>query len=238
MLLLALDNAEAACSAALWNDARPAAEALVGHRRLSAARGQADHLIPLIDELLRAADCDYPALGALAVNCGPGSFTGLRSVVAAARGLALAAGLPVVGVGSLEALAEAVPDAPAGTLVAAVDARRGEIYLQAFDRHKRPRGGPAVMTPAQAVAGLGPGPLRLVGSGAPLLRAALPARRVALLESAESDARWVASCAARRLAGGEVPQPGFTLRPRYLRPPDARPQVPLVAQARARAVEA
>jgi tRNA threonylcarbamoyladenosine biosynthesis protein TsaB len=238
VLLLALDNAEAACSAALWDDSRPAAEALVGHRRLSAARGQADHLIPLIDELLRAADCDYRALDVLAVNCGPGSFTGLRSVVAAARGLALAAGLPVVGVGSLEALAEAVPDAPAGTLVAALDARRGEIYLQAFDRHKRPRGAPAVMAPAQAVAGLRPGPLRLLGSGAPLLRAALPARRVALVESAESDARWVARCAARRLAGGEVPQPGFMLRPLYLRPPDARPQVPLVAPARARAVEA
>ena len=237
MLLLALDNAEAACSAALWDDSRPAAKALVAHRRLSAARGQADHLIPLIDELLRAADCDYPALDALAVTCGPGSFTGLRSVIAAARGLALAAGLPVVGVGSLEALAEAVPDASGDALVAALDARRGEIYLQVFDRRKRPRGGPAVMTPAQAVKGLGPGPLRLVGSGAPLLRAALPPSRVAVVESAESDARWVASCAARRLAGGEVPQPGFTLRPLYLRPPDARPQVPLVAPAPARAVE-
>lgn len=238
MLLLALDNAEAACSAALWDGARPAAAALLGHRRLSAARGQADHLIPLIDELLRAAGCDYAALDALAVNCGPGSFTGLRSVVAAGRGLALAAGLPVVGVSSLEALAEAVPDAPGGSLVAALDARRGEIYLQAFDRHKRPRAAPAVMTPEQAVAALGPGPLRLVGSGAALLRAALPARRVAIIESAELDARWVASCAARRLAGGEVPQPGPTLRPLYLRPPDARPQVPLVARARAEAVEA
>ena len=238
MLLLALDNAEAACSAALWDGARPAAGALRAHRRLSAARGQADHLIPLIDELLRAADCDYGALDALAVNCGPGSFTGVRSVVAAARGLALAAGLPVVGVGSLEALAEAVPGAPAGALVAALDARRGEIYLQAFDRHKRPRAAPAVMTPEQAAAGLGPGPLHLVGSGAPLLRAALPARRVAVLGSAELDACWVARCAARRLDGGEAPQPGHTLRPLYLRPPDARPLVPLVAPAQAEAVEA
>jgi tRNA threonylcarbamoyladenosine biosynthesis protein TsaB len=238
VLLLALDNAEAACSAALWDDARPAAGALLGHRRLSATRGQADHLIRLIDELLTAAGCDYAALDALAVNCGPGSFTGLRSVVAAGRGLALAAGLPVVAVGSLEALAEAVRGAPAGPLVAALDARRGEIYLQAFDRHGRPRAAPLVMTPQQAVAGLGPGPLRLVGSGAPLLRAALPEHRVAILERAELDARWVASCAARRLAGGEVPQPGHTLRPLYLRPPDARPLVPVVAPARAEAVEA
>jgi tRNA threonylcarbamoyladenosine biosynthesis protein TsaB len=237
VLLLALDNAEAACSAALWDCARPPTEALLAHRRLSAARGQADHLIPLIDTLLRSADCDYSALDALAVNCGPGSFTGLRSVVAAARGLALAAGLPVVGVSSLEALAAAVPETP-GTLVAALDARRGEIYLQAFDRHRRPRSEPAVRTPAQAVTGLGPGALHLVGSGAALLRAAMPTGRAAVVESVESDARWVASCAARRLAAGERPQPGPMLRPLYLRRPDARPQVPLVAPARAQALEA
>ena len=94
------------------------------------------------------------------------------------------------------------------------------------------------MTPAQAVADLPAGPLRLVGSGAPLLRAALPAGRPVVIESAELDARWVASCAAGRLASGEAPQPGHTLRPLYLRPPDARPQVPLVAPARAQAVEA
>ena len=238
MLLLALDNAEAACSAALWDSARPATAALLEHRRLSAVRGQADHLIRLIDELLSAAGCDYAALDALAVNCGPGSFTGLRAVVAAGRGLALAAGLPVVGVGSLEALAEAVPGAPAGALVAALDARRGEVYLQAFDRRRRPRGEPRVMTPAQAAAALGPGPLHLVGSGAPLLRAALPERRLAILESVDLDARWVASCAARRLASGEKPQPGHALRPLYLRPPDARPPLPLIAPARAEAVEA
>jgi hypothetical protein len=85
---------------------------------------------------------------------------------------------------------------------------------------------------------LGPGALHLVGSGAALLRAALPAGRAAVVESVETDARWVASCAARRLAAGERPQPGPTLRPLYLRRPDARPQVPLVAPARAQALEA
>ncbi len=73
----------------------------------------------------------------IAVNHGPGSFTGLRSAVAAARGLALAAGLPVLAVGSLEALAAAVPSYASGTLVAAMDARRGQVYAQAFD-HRRP----------------------------------------------------------------------------------------------------
>jgi tRNA threonylcarbamoyladenosine biosynthesis protein TsaB len=237
VLLLALDNAEAACSVALWDSARAEGAALLGHRRLSAARGQADHLVPLIEALLRAAGCDYPALGALAVNRGPGSFTGVRSVVAAARGLALATGLPVLGVTSLEALAAALPEARE-PLVAALDARRGQIYLQQFDHRGRPRSEPAVMTPPEAAATLPPGALRLVGSGAALLRAALPEHRAAVLESAELDARWVACRAARRLAAGELAQPGPTLRPLYLRPPDARPPLPLVAPAGARAVGA
>lgn len=237
MLLLALDNAEAACSAALWDSARPAAAALLGHRRLSAARGQADHLIPLIDDLLRAEGVDYHALGALAVNCGPGGFTGLRAVVAAARGLALAAGLPVLSVTSLETLAEATPDLAAGWLVAALDARRGQLYVQTFDHRRRPHGEPAVQSAAEVAARLPPGPLRLVGSGAGLLRAAL-AGRPATTAPVELDARWVASCAARRLAGGEKPRPGPTLRPLYLRAPDARASVPLVAPPRAQAVEA
>jgi tRNA threonylcarbamoyl adenosine modification protein YeaZ len=234
VLLLALDNAEAACSVALWDAARPAATVLLGHRRLSAARGQADHLVPLIDELLGAVGCDYAALATLAVNRGPGSFTGLRSVVAAARGLALAAGLPVIAVSSLETLAAAV----ACPVVAALDVRRGQICLQRFDRDGLPLAEPEIMTPQHAAAGLGPAPVRLVGSGALLLRAALPAHQVVVVEEAELDARWVASCAARRLAAGEEPQPGPTVRPLYLRPPDARPQVPVVVPARARAVGA
>lgn len=234
MLLLALDNAEAACSAALWDDSRRVADPVLGHRRVSAARGQADHLVALIDELLDDADRDYGALDALAVNCGPGSFTGLRSVVAAARGLALAAGLPVIGVGSLETLAAALP----GPLTAALDVRRGQIFWQNFDDDGEPLGAPALATPQQVAAELGPGPLRLVGSGARLLQAALPAHRAVVIEEAELDARWVACCAARRLAKGEAPQPGHTLRPRYPRPPDARPQALVVARAGAQAVGA
>ena len=237
MLLLALDSADATGSAAVWDCARPEPGALLGHRRLVAGRGQADQLIPLADDLLRDLGLDYEALGALAVGHGPGSFTGIRSAVAAARGLALAAALPVLAVGSLEALAAAVPDAE-GTLVAAIDARRGEVYVQIFDAGRRARGAPAVLTPAEAVAGLPDGPLRLVGSGTALVRAALPADRAPMVLSAELDARWVARRAAERLRSGERPQDGSTLHPLYLRPPDARPQMPLVAPARAQAVEA
>lgn len=238
MLLLALDSAEAACSVALWDSARAEAEALIGHRRLASARGQADQLVGLIDDLLGAARLEYRALGAIAVNHGPGGFTGLRSAVAAARGLALAAALPVLAVTSLEALAAAVPASAAGTLVAALDARRGQVYAQVFDQRNEPRTAPAALLPDQVAADLEPGPLRLVGSGAMLIRAALPAGRPVVIESAELDARWVARRAARRLAAGERPLPGDRVRPLYLRPPDARPQTPLFAPARAQAIGA
>jgi tRNA threonylcarbamoyladenosine biosynthesis protein TsaB len=237
VLLLALDSADATCSAALWDCARPAPAALLGHRRLAPGGGQADHLIALIDDLLRTLGLGYPALDLLTVNHGPGSFTGIRSAVAAARGLALATGLPVLAVGSLETLAAAAPDGP-GPLVAALDARRGQVYVQTFDQRRHPRSGPALRTPEQAVADLPAGPLRLVGSGARLIQAVLPAGRPVRLENAELDARWVAGRAAERLASGETPQDGYALRPLYLRPPDARPQTPLVAPARAQKVEA
>ncbi len=173
MLLLALDSADATCSAALWDSARPAPAALLGHRRLAPGRGQADHLIALIDDLLRALGLDYRALDLLAVNHGPGSFTGVRSAVAAARGLALAAGLPVLAVGSLEALAAAVPD---GSGDAAGGARRPPRRgLRPGLRSAAAAAGRArASDPEQAVAELAAGPLRLVGSGAGLIRERLP----------------------------------------------------------------
>jgi tRNA threonylcarbamoyladenosine biosynthesis protein TsaB len=232
VILLALDSAAATTSVALWDSARREPEALLAYRRLASNGGQADRLVALIDLALGEAGLfGYQALGMVAVNHGPGSFTGLRSAVAAARGLALAAGLPVLAVGSLEALAAAVPSYDSGTLLAALDARRGQVYAQAFDHRGGPRSSPRVVTPAEAARGLGRGPLRLVGNGAPLVRAALPEDEPVVIETAEPDARWVARRAARRLAEGERPQTGFELHPFYLRPPDARLPTPAVVRA-------
>jgi tRNA threonylcarbamoyladenosine biosynthesis protein TsaB len=230
VLLLALDSAEAACSVALWDLDRPEGEALLGQRGLAPARGQADRLMELIDALLADAGVSYGALALLAVNHGPGSFTGLRSAVAAGRGLALATGLPVLAIGSLEALAATAPSGP-GLLLAALDARRGQVYAQAFARGLAPLGPPRVVVPELAAAGLGGRPLRLVGSGAQLIALTLPAGGAVTIEPAELDARAVARCAARRLAQGRRPIVGTALKPLYLRPPDARPQVPLAATA-------
>ena len=112
-----------------------------------------------------------------------------------------------------------------------LDARRGEVYVQRFAAGPTPRpgrlGAPCAMPP-QEVAGLlaaepPAGPLRLVGSGAHLVQAHLPAGIPAVADRTGADARQVARCAARRLAAGERPLAGFAVSPLYLRAPDARP---------------
>jgi tRNA threonylcarbamoyladenosine biosynthesis protein TsaB len=207
---------------------------------LEPARGQAERLIALVEAVLADAGLRHDALGALAVNHGPGSFTGLRSAVAAARGLALAADLGVIAISSLEALAGARA-AVGDTVLAALDARRGEVYAQAFGPDVKPLPGslgePRAMVPQEAAAWAaeqrGAGRLRVVGSGAHLIQALLPADLPVTVETVAADACLVARCAARRLAAGERPVAGFALRPLYLRAPDARPPVPLVARHRA-----
>lgn len=245
MILLAIDSAGESCSAALWDQARPVPQALLAWRAVVPARGQAERLMELVESVLADAGLRYDALGALAVNHGPGSFTGVRSAVAAARGLALAAGLGVIAVSSLEALAAGLHSAPGlpGEALAVLDARRGEVYAQRFGPDRRPlpgpHGEPRVMPPQDAAAWVvedviaSAGPLRLVGTGTYLVQTLLPVGMRAVVESVEADARLVALCAARRLAAGERPVAGFAVRPLYLRAPDARPPAPLLARARA-----
>jgi tRNA threonylcarbamoyladenosine biosynthesis protein TsaB len=218
VLLLALDSATSVSSAALCDDAG----GILGYRRGDEGPDQADRLIELIDGVLRDAGLDYGGIDVIAVNCGPGSFTGIRAGVAAARGLALATGRPVVAVNSLEALAAVLGPQSAGTIVAALDARRGQVYLQMFDHELVALGEPrAAVSENVRLAGL-QAPIRLAGSGAPLVRAALPDEVAVLQESVPTDALGVARRAIARLAAGERPVPGATVKPLYLRPPDAR----------------
>jgi tRNA threonylcarbamoyladenosine biosynthesis protein TsaB len=246
VILLAIDSAGESCSAALWDQARPVPQGLLAYREVAPARGQAERLIELIEAVLADAGLRYDALGALAVNHGPGSFTGLRSAVAAARGLALAADLGVIAVSSLEALAgglwsESSGELGAGEVLAALDARRGEVYAQRFGPDLRPlpgpRGEPCAMPPQNVAAWVaadvlpGRARVRLVGSGARLVQAELPKDVAAVVETVPADARLVALCAARRLAAGERPVSGFAVRPLYLRAPDARPPLPLLARS-------
>lgn len=128
MRLLAIDTAAAACSAAVWDHG-----ASVEHV-VPMARGHAEALLPMVQDVMRLAGCGFADLDAVAVSVGPGAFTGLRVGLAAARGIALAAGVPCFGVSTLEAIAAAVDwQAAAGrTLLVALDTKRGDYYTQVF----------------------------------------------------------------------------------------------------------
>lgn len=202
---------------------------MLGHRRGGAAPDQADRLIELIDTMLRAAGLGYGAVDVIAVNHGPGSFTGIRAGVAAARALALAMARPVIAVNALEVLAAALGPQSAGTIIAALDARRAQVYVQIFGHDLAALSEPRALAPENVtLAGLEP-PIRLVGNGAALLRAALPDNLPVLQASVEVDALGVARRAIARLAAGERPVPGHAVQPLYLRAPDARlPEPPHV----------
>lgn len=145
MKVLALDSATSACSVALWVDG-----AIVAAERADLPRGQAEALAPMVARVRDAAGLDFEAVDRFAVTVGPGHFTGLRAGLATARGLALAMRRPLVGIGTLDALAAAVPERVRGdaVLVAALDSKREEAYVRVFDAGLRPLDGPAAQRPA------------------------------------------------------------------------------------------
>jgi tRNA threonylcarbamoyladenosine biosynthesis protein TsaB len=227
VILLALESATSVCSVALCG----ADGQVLGHRRGKRAPDQAGRLIELVGDALREAGLDYDALDVIAVNHGPGSFTGVRTGVAAARGLALALDRPVLAVNTLEVLAAALGPQPAGTVIAALDARRGQVYVQSFDHRLAPLGAPSVSAPEEIRLDDGTPPIRLVGNGAALIRAALPDASPVVSADVEVDALGVARQALVRLAAGERARPGREVQPLYLRPPDARLPAPRPARA-------
>ncbi len=215
-LILALDSAAGACSVAVSEGAN-----LLAYEGCRLSRGHAEALMSMVARVLSRSGRDAGALDAVAATVGPGSFTGLRIGLAAARGLALAIDARTVPVTTLEALAHAAgpSDRP---LLAALDSKRGDLYAQWFDPSGRPLGDPAVMSAAAAVAAAPSPAVRFVGDAADrLLEAAgglehaAGLRAEAVADCDVPDARSVAALAAGRLAAGRA----GPLRPLYLRAP-------------------
>ncbi|APE44305.1 tRNA (adenosine(37)-N6)-threonylcarbamoyltransferase complex dimerization subunit type 1 TsaB [Sulfitobacter alexandrii] len=128
-LILAFDTSAAHCAAALLSN-----EDIVVSRHEDMAKGQAERLMGLCAEVLDAAGVTYADLNAIGVGIGPGNFTGIRIGVSAARGLALGLGVPAVGVSGFDALRLGTT----GPCACAVDARRGQVYVQAFENTSLP----------------------------------------------------------------------------------------------------
>lgn len=217
MKLLALDTATTACSAALWDDG------IVRARDLRVmARGQAEALMPMVVGVLARAGLAFADLDLIAATVGPGAFTGLRIGLAAARAMALAAGLPCAGVTTLEAVAANVAESErrGSSLLVALDAKRADLYVQVFTDGRDPLAPPRAVLPADLAGLVPPGPLMIVGDAAAQAAAALAVAGIdARLSSASGipDAACVAAIAARRWQAGG---PALPPEPLYLRPPD------------------
>jgi tRNA threonylcarbamoyladenosine biosynthesis protein TsaB len=123
--ILALDTSTEYCSVALWRDGELDAREVIAGQRHSQL------LLPMVDELLGRHGLAVTSLGGIAYGCGPGSFTGLRIACGVAQGLAFGAGIGVVGVVTLAAMAQA---AGAERVVCCLDARMGEVYHAAYAR--------------------------------------------------------------------------------------------------------
>src|SRR5882672_3751017 len=172
MLVLAIDTALAACAAAVLDTQRGA---IIASETLSLARGHAEAVMPLIARVMDHAGIEFKALDRIAVTTGPGSFTGLRVGISAARGIALAAGKPAIGLTTLSGFAAphiAADDTK--SVVAAIDARHDHVYLQVFGPGGRTVVPPRIAPLKEALRAAMTGPARIVGSGAELIAAHWP----------------------------------------------------------------
>jgi tRNA threonylcarbamoyladenosine biosynthesis protein TsaB len=217
--VLAIDTALGACSACILEagNGEPLAQ-----ESIPMERGHAEALLPMIDRVASQVEGGFASLDRVAVTVGPGSYTGLRVGIAAARGIGIAADVPVIGVATLSAfLAPLMAGDRRGLFTAAIDAKHGQIYVQAVATGGRVIVPPSLMGFRDAIRLLGSGPILVTGSAAPTLAAEARVQGVEVIlgEAALSpDITWVA-----RL--GAIADPTQALpKPLYLREPDAKPQ--------------
>jgi tRNA threonylcarbamoyladenosine biosynthesis protein TsaB len=224
MNILAFDTCFNACSAALLRGS----EEYIFSRFEPMAKGHAERLAPMIEEVVSEAGIPFAAISRIAVTCGPGTFTGTRIGVAAARALALALEKPLVASTSLAVMAEEIADSlsaqghsPNCEILIAMDARHDEVYCQHF-KTGQSMGEPAVLSPQKAAELISIDHEAAVsGSAAPRLAAAA-ARSGRQLRPIRPDllpsARFLARLAVR------LPVMTQAVSPLYLRPADAKPQ--------------
>jgi tRNA threonylcarbamoyladenosine biosynthesis protein TsaB len=218
MLILAIDTALDACAAAVLDTE---AGKLIAQESQAMKRGHAEALMPLIGRVIAASNVAFANLGRICVTTGPGSFTGLRVGLSAARGIALAANIPVVGVTTLAAYAAPVVSQNAEyAVVSAIDARHDHVYLQVVGGNGSALVRPCVAPIAEALNAWRFGAPHIVGNAANILAERWPSHAVPPFKidpQAAPDITWVG------WLGAAVSPNTAPARPFYLRAPDAKP---------------
>jgi tRNA threonylcarbamoyl adenosine modification protein YeaZ len=222
MLVLAIDTALESCAAAVLDTET---ERFLAQQSLQMKRGHAEALMPLIAQVMKESGVSYESLDRIAVTVGPGSFTGLRVGISAARGFGLAAKKPVVGVTTLAAYAAPVisTDSEAPVIVA-IDARHDHVYSQVFSGNGKTLIKPAIVPIAEMFRAARFGALRFVGDAAQILADRWPPEAEPPAEvdrQAAPNIEWVAWI-------GATSDPATApARPYYLRAPDAKTKAEL-----------
>ena len=226
MLILAIDTALDACAACVLdtNAAR-----LIAQESQAMKRGHAEALMPLIGRVIGQAGIAFAALDRIAVTTGPGSFTGLRVGLSAARGIGLAADKPVVGLSTLTAYAAPVVGQNAAQpVVSAIDARHDQVYFQVVSGDGGSLMRPRVAPIEEALGAAQFGAVHLVGNAAQILADRWPADALPPFKvdpQPAPDIAWLA------WLGAAVSPDIAPARPYYLRAPDAKPQKDLLQKA-------
>jgi tRNA threonylcarbamoyladenosine biosynthesis protein TsaB len=218
MLILAIDTALDACSAAVLDTQAGKTIALESQPM---KRGHAEALMPLIARVMKESGVAFTALDRIAVTTGPGSFTGLRVGLSAARGIALAAQKAIVGVTTLTAFAAPiVAENGEHPIVSAIDARHDHVYFQVIAGDGNPIIKPNIALIAEALEKSSTGAPRLVGNAAQLLADRWPNTNTPpaqVEQQAAPDITWVG------WVGAAISPESAPARPYYLRAPDAKP---------------
>lgn len=219
MIVLALDTAGVDCSACIYDST---SDRVLGEVCETIGKGHAERLMAVIDGALEQAQLSLRNVGRIAVTIGPGSFTGIRVGVAAARGFALSLGVEAVGITTLETLAlHHLLENPDRPVAVGLDAKRGETYLQTFGMDGLPLNEAALLSLDDAKSVLSGFNGSVIGSAAPLFAGE---------ESGSGPDHFPIASVAR--AGARKPEGQPKPAPLYLRGPDARPQTgfPLARQ--------
>jgi tRNA threonylcarbamoyladenosine biosynthesis protein TsaB len=219
MRVLAIDTALAACSVAVLDTEQGE---ILARESAPMIRGHAEALMPLVATVMEDTGLAFAQLDRIAVTTGPGSFTGLRVGISAARGIALAAEKPAVGLSTLQAYAAPhLANDDGLPVVAAIDARHQHVYLQVFGMGGRTLIAPKLAPLSEAVRAAAQATARIVGSAAQAVADRLSAHDAwprTVDQRDAPDIAWVARVGATLQEGQSPPTP------QYLRAPDAQPQ--------------